>query len=332
MDIVTRGCSGLLYLNLSYCYVTDTTIRTLARRCGNLNHLSLAGCLYFTSRGLRYIQRGKGCRRLVYLDLSGCTKLTSEALQCIGVGCPILNTVLLDNIPSLSDSMIMSLASSTHTLRRVSLLAKTGTTLSISDRSVKSLVQHNRKLRTLKIENGTVLSDMSLRVLSRGCRDLHYLHLAGCSRLSDKGLSDVKRLKKLSVLNIADCTRVSDLGVRHIAESSFGPTLRELNLTNCQKLSDISLLRLTPACPALSHLSLAYCHHVSDTGVELLSQLPLLYSLDLSGCSLTDQGVASLHGNRKLRHLGLAELPEITDDGVKRMCRGSAVAGDSGPE
>ena len=127
MEIVTRGCSGLLYLNLSHCYVTDTTIRTLARyllplspfhsnhlptpfrssRCGNLNHLSLAGCLHFTSRGLRYIQRGKGCRRLVYLDLSGCTKLTAEALQCIGVGCPILNTVLLDHIPSLSDSMIM---------------------------------------------------------------------------------------------------------------------------------------------------------------------------------------------------------------------------------
>jgi hypothetical protein len=31
MEIVTRGCSGLLYLNLSHCYVTDTTIRTLAR-------------------------------------------------------------------------------------------------------------------------------------------------------------------------------------------------------------------------------------------------------------------------------------------------------------
>ena len=55
--------------------------------------------------------------------------------------------------------------------------------------------------------DGTVLTDVSLRVLSRGCRDLHYLHLAGCSRLSDKGLSEVKRLKKLSVLNIADCTR-----------------------------------------------------------------------------------------------------------------------------
>ena len=142
MDVVTRGCSGLLYLNLSYCYVTDNTIRTLARcdkpllqpkqychcflccllvtdaeppafqsfqssRCGNLNHLSLAGCHHFTPRGLRCIQRGKGCRRLVYLDLSGCGRLTAEALECVALGCPILNTLLLDHIPSLNDSMVM---------------------------------------------------------------------------------------------------------------------------------------------------------------------------------------------------------------------------------
>ena len=31
MDVIARNCSGLLYLNLSYCYVTDTIIRTLAR-------------------------------------------------------------------------------------------------------------------------------------------------------------------------------------------------------------------------------------------------------------------------------------------------------------
>ena len=90
-------------------------------------------------------------------------------------------------------------------------------------------------------------------------------------------------------LETASPSRVSDLGVRHIAESLYSGTLRELNLTNCQKLSDISLLRLAPACPSLSHLSLAYCHHISDTGVELLCQLPLLFSLDLTGCSLTDQ-------------------------------------------
>ena len=82
--------------------------------------------------------------------------------------------------------------------------------------------------------------------------------------------------------------RVSDLGVRHIVEGSFSHCLRELNLTNCHKLSDISLLRLTPACPSLTHLSIAFCQHISDTGVELLTQLPLLHSLDLTGCSITD--------------------------------------------
>ena len=81
---------------------------------------------------------------------------------------------------------------------------------------------------------------------------------------------------------------MSDLGARHIAEATFNSNLRELNLTNCQKLSDISLLRLTQSCTALTHLSLAYCYHMSDTGIELLTQLPQLYSLDITGCSITD--------------------------------------------
>jgi F-box/leucine-rich repeat protein 13 len=316
MDVIARSCSGLLYLNLSYCYVTDSTIRILTSRCTNLNHLSLAYCLHFTSKGLRSIQHGKGCRRLVYLDLSGCSKLTAEGLQYVGTGCPILNTVILDDIPTITDTMITSLASSCHNLRHVSILGGSA----FSDRSVRALAHHSKKLRTLKIENNSVVTDTSLRVLGRGCRDLQLLHLAGCSRLSDKGLVELKRLKRLQVLNIADCTRVSDLGVRHIMEGASSSVLRELNLTNCQKLSDISLLRLTPGCPALTHLSLSYCEHISDTGVELLGKLPHLYSLDLTGCGITDHGVASLHNNPRLRHLGLAELPDITDDGIKRMC------------
>ena len=31
MDSIARGCSGLLYLNLSYCYVTDSIIRILTK-------------------------------------------------------------------------------------------------------------------------------------------------------------------------------------------------------------------------------------------------------------------------------------------------------------
>ena len=50
---------------------------------------------------------GKGCRRLVHLDLSGCIQLTAEGMHFLGKGCPILNTLVLDDLPDISDSMIL---------------------------------------------------------------------------------------------------------------------------------------------------------------------------------------------------------------------------------
>lgn len=118
-----------------------------------------------------------------------------------------------------------------------------------------------------------VLTDSTLRSLGKACRDLQQVYLAGCSRVTDQGLRALGSLKKLQLLNIADCSRcnctavfsldtqhvlqvllnfmstlhhrVSDLGVRYIIEHSAGSQLRELNLTNCIKISDVSLLRMS---------------------------------------------------------------------------------------
>lgn len=40
-------------------------------------------------------------------------------------------------------------------------------------------------------------------------------------------------------------SRVSDAGVRYIIENAPGPQLQELNLTNCIKISDVTLLRMS---------------------------------------------------------------------------------------
>jgi len=78
-----------------------------SRRCASLHYLSLSGCTHFTTKGLHSIMAGKGCRRLVHLDLSGCTQLTAEGMHFLGKGCPILNTLVLDDLPDISDSMIL---------------------------------------------------------------------------------------------------------------------------------------------------------------------------------------------------------------------------------
>lgn len=77
------------------------------RRCASLHYLSLAYCEHFSSRGLHSIMVGKGCRRLVYLDLSGCTQLTPEGMHFIGRGCPILNTLVLNDLPKITDNMLL---------------------------------------------------------------------------------------------------------------------------------------------------------------------------------------------------------------------------------
>ena len=75
------------------------------------------------------------------------------------------------------------------------------------------------------------LSDTSLRALSRGCRDLKLLFLAGCSRVSDKGLLDLKKLKHLHVLNLADCSRQAN---RMSQQQLYGWAVRLL-LMVCQQ-------------------------------------------------------------------------------------------------
>eukprot|EP00731_Ephydatia_muelleri_P003564 Em0001g3564a len=311
MENIARGCSGLLYLNLSFTNVTNSTIRILTKYCANLHYCSLAYCTGFNSKGLHPITTGNGCRKLVYLDLSGCTQLDSEATHSLGKGCPILNTLLLNDIPELSDSMILSLAAHCHTLRHISFMG--GTTL--SDHTFKRLAMANKKLKTIKIENNPCISDATLKYLSV-CKDLQHIYLAGCIRLSEHGLKFLGTLKKLQVLNLSDCSRVSDTGIRYLLE---GSQLKELNLTNCIKISDVTLLRMTQCNQKLTYINLCYCEHISDAGVDLLAHLPSLVSLDITGCNVSDMGVASLKNNPHFLHLVVAEVTEVTDNGLQKM-------------
>ena len=40
-------------------------------------------------------------------------------------------------------------------------------------------------------------------------------------------------------------SRVSDAGIRYLIEGFSGHLLRELNVTNCSKISDVTLLRIS---------------------------------------------------------------------------------------
>lgn len=313
---IGKGCKGLLYLNLSYCYVTDSILRILFKHYSSLSFLSLGHCIQFTSKGLFSITSGKGCRRLSYLDLCGCTQLLADGLGYISKGCQILNTLVMDDIPDCDDAMIFQLASHCRTLRHISFMGGS----KVGDKGFKYLVTENKRLQTMKIENNNFLTDLTLRAFGK-CKELNHLYLAGCSKITDQGMRALAHLKKLQVLNVADCVRISDAGVRYVIDHppGLGPNLKELNLTNLTKIGDVTLLRISQHCRSLTCLSVCYCENISDAGVEVLGQIPSLASLDISGCNIQDDGIKGLCSNPQFRYLMLAELPEITDYGLQKM-------------
>lgn len=100
----------------------------------------------------------------------------------------------------------------------------------ITDRALKHIALDNRKLKSFRIESELVrkterrvsyggchsllihtptdnrlASDVMLRALSKACRDLQLLYVAGCTRISDHGMKFLGNLKKLKCINIADC-------------------------------------------------------------------------------------------------------------------------------
>lgn len=125
------------------------------------------------------------------------------------------------------------------------------------------------------------------------------------------------------VLNVADCIRISDPGVRQVVEGPSGNKIRELNLTNCLRVSDLSLLRIAQKCHNLNFLSLRFCENVTDSGIELLGNMTSLISIDISGTSITDQGLTALGAQSKIRELSVSECQGITDIGIQKFCHQS---------
>ncbi|XP_062522384.1 F-box and leucine-rich repeat protein 13-like [Corticium candelabrum] len=313
---IAANCESLLYLNLSHCHITDAVLRTITKGFQNLLYLSMAYCTSFTSRGLHYLTTGKGCQKLIYLDVSGCEQISPDGMKSIARGCHKLQTLVMNDLPNLTDEGLHPVTTYCHSLYHVSLLGAVG----LTDEAFKYLALHSRKLQSIRLEGNGKITDIALKMISRGCPDLSHICFIDCAKLTDQSLKALGSCKGVRVLNVADCVRLSDSGIRQVVEGSSGSKLQEVNLTNCVRISDVTLLRIAQKCHRLTYISLCFCEHITDAGVELLGTLPSLLSIDLTGCNIGDQGIASLGTSSSFLDLNIAECSQITDIGLQKFC------------
>ena len=311
---VAEGCRILLYLNVSHTNITDASLRVIGKNCSNLQYLSLAFCRKFSDRGLQYLANGKGCKKLVYLDVSGCLQLTPEGFGFLAAGCTNLETLILEELPGFDDYCTEEFANNCKGVKTISLLGSPN----LTDESFKKL-SNLKKLQKLKLESNQKITDNSFKLLGKACHEIKHLYMTDCVKITDAALKFLSSCKHLTVINLADCVRITDTGVRYIVESSCGPKIQELNLSNCVRVGDIALVSIHKRCHSLAYLSVCFCEHISEAGIELLGQTNSLTSLDISGCNCGDQGLSALGNNTRFRDVTLSECAAITDLGMQKF-------------
>lgn len=108
----------------------------------------------------------------------------------------------------------------------------------------------------------------------------------------------INRLKGLRTLNLTSCNRISDVSLKY----SFNfNELKTLYLSKCQQISAIGIEYLLPKCPSIEILNLSECHNLNDHAVDMIAtQLKRLIFLHIERCSqLTDYSLDSVALNCK---------------------------------
>jgi hypothetical protein len=115
IEAISNSCgNNLEQINLSHtpdsgfkqeplvCRVTDEGLATLARKCPQLQCITLRCCNTITDQGIKDL--ALGCRYLRNVDLAKCKSLTDDGIIALAKNCRDLDTLVLDSAGKDSDA------------------------------------------------------------------------------------------------------------------------------------------------------------------------------------------------------------------------------------
>lgn len=135
----------------------------------------------------------------------------------------------------------------------------------------------------------------------RGLNDSAIREILSTPKDSRPGMSDSKsRLRQLKVLRVAG-TDISDVALRYITQDL--PTLVQLDLSSCQRITDAGVAQIGGSASAGKHLvelDLSNCKLVTDLSLDYLKKCEALTRLDLRHVPLVPtQAVIRFAANSK---------------------------------
>ncbi|BHF73098.1 Dynein regulatory complex subunit 6 [Sparganum proliferum] len=228
-----------------------------------------------------------------------------------------LSNLAVKDCPQITDKLLEKIA---YLSRLTCLnLSRCGT---LTDTAMKIISESAfiGKLAELYLSHCSQITDFGVCNIPKRARNLVYLGVNGCTKLSDISLSTLRLCPKLTWINFAG-TQCSDATATTVASLQF---LSSVNFSDCLKLSDSSLRKLISTSDRFEVINLSRCQNIKDAGVQALitgssiaaigASCSRLCELDVSGCPqiLASSFKALQKGCPNLRYLGIRNCPGIT--------------------
>ncbi|BBN67202.1 EIN3-binding F box protein 1 [Prunus dulcis] len=234
-----KAAGSLESLQLEECNrVTQAGIISALSNCGaKLRSLTLVKCMGIKDIGSA-VPMLSCCISLQSLSVRNCPGFGSASLALVGRLCPQLQNVDLSGLYGMTDAGILSLLESLEEgLVKVNLNG----CLNLTDEVVVALARlHGETLEVVSLDGCRKITDASLAAIADNCLFLRELDVSKCA-ITDSGLAFLSCADRinLQVLSISGCSEISHKSLSSLKK--LGKTLVGLNLQNCTAIGNRSV-------------------------------------------------------------------------------------------
>ncbi|KAF6085843.1 F-box and leucine rich repeat protein 13 [Phyllostomus discolor] len=335
---IADSCTGIMHLTINDMpTLTDNCVKVLVEKCPRIASVAFIGAPHISDCAFKALST---CN-LRKIRFEGNKRITDACFKSIGKHYPNISHIYMVDCKRITDSSLKSLSP----LKRLRVL-NLANCVRIGDKGLKYFFDGpvRTRIRELNLSNCTQLGDAAIEKLPECCPNLNYLNLRNCeyvtdtgiesiinifslvsvdlsgTRISNKGLMILSRHKKLKELSLSECNKITNIGIQAFCKGSL--ILEHLDVSYCPQLSDEFITALAIYCINLTSLNIAGCPKITDSAMEVLSaKCHYLHILDTSGCVLlTDQMLENLQiGCRQLRILKMQYCRHISKEAAEKM-------------
>ncbi|KAL8107367.1 uncharacterized protein LOC141673291 [Apium graveolens] len=212
------------------------------------------------------------------------------------------------------DILAKTLIQSSSSLPSLGIISLRGA-CRLSDDALDGLVQLAPALYSLNLGENALLTHVGIHYLANALgTSLRELYIDNCSRIDARHIaSALKKFEHLEVLSVAGLPNVCDRVVSDII-TACGRNIKDLDLADCERLTDSSLDIIGQTCSDLRALNIVNLYNLTDMGLSYFANgCKSIRSLKLCRNKFSDEAIAAFIeiAGRSLEELSLNHVKQV---------------------